>query len=144
MLEELGRPGAEKGWTFHVAEAKESQRLAKAVGFEYRWDAATKQWNHPAVVVVLTPDGTVSRYLYGVTWPPEDVKLAVLEASEGKVGSLADKVLLYCYTYDPKAGRYVLFAQNLMRAGGALTVLALAAFFFVQWRKTKHPALERT
>lgn len=145
VLETLNRPGAERGWSFHTSTAAESERLADALGFSYHYDPKTKQWNHAAAIVVVTPDGRISRYLYGIAFEPSDLKLAVLEASAGKVGSLADRALLYCYTYDATAGRYVLFAQNLMRAGGLLTLVGMAAFFFVQWRSSRnHAAPEPT
>jgi protein SCO1/2 len=134
LHEELGRDPALPGWSFHTAAAGESRRLADAVGFRYAWDEKTKQWAHASAIFVITPDGRLSRYLYGIEYPAATLRLALLEAGEGKLGSTAEKLLLYCFQYDPAAGSYVFFAHNLMKLGGLLTMLGLGGFLLHLWR----------
>jgi protein SCO1/2 len=122
-LESLNKPGADAGWHFFVGESSQSKALADAVGFEYYYMKDKDQYAHPAVIFVLTENGVISRYLYGLEYKPADLKLALLEASEGKIGSTVDRLILYCYHYDPDAGTYTLFAANVMRVGGAITFL---------------------
>jgi protein SCO1 len=126
VMEELARPAAAKGWHFLTGDEAPVRQLADAVGFGYRWDPAQRQFIHAAVLIVLTPDGRVSRYLYGVQFPAKTLRLSLVEAGEGRIGSTADQLLLYCFHYDPDRGSYTLAALNLMRLGGVLTVLALA------------------
>jgi protein SCO1/2 len=133
-VEELGADPARPGWWFHVAAASESRRLADAVGFRYRWDERTGQWAHAAAIYVLTPDGRISRYLYGIDFAPATLKLALVEAGEGKTGNTVDKLLLYCFHYDPAAGSYVFFATNVMKLGGLLTLAGLGGFLLHLWR----------
>jgi protein SCO1/2 len=137
-VERYGRSGAEQGWHFLTGDEAELRRLTDALGFRYAWDEETQQFAHPAGIVVATPDGTIARYLYGIEYAPKDLRLALVEASEGRVGSAVDQVLLFCYRYDPATGRYGAVALNLVRAGGVLTVLALLAFWAVMWRRD-HP-----
>ena len=136
ILEELARDGAEKGWFFHTAAEADIKRLADAVGFGYRWDEKSKQWAHAAVIVLVSPEGKISRYLYGIEFSPKDLKLGLLEASEGKVGNTVDRVLLYCFHYDSESKGYVLFARNMMKLGGVITLVSLGAFLLVQWRRS--------
>jgi len=136
LLEELDRPGAEKGWFFHTATKAEIDRLSKALGFGFRWDEKGKQWAHAAVIMIASPDGKLARYLYGIEFSPKDLKLGLLDAAEGKIGSPAEQLLLFCYQYDPNAGGYVLFARNMMKLGGAITIAALGTFLFVMWRRS--------
>lgn len=136
LLEDLGRPGAEKGWSFHTAAEADIERLARSVGFGYRWDEKSEEWAHAAVVVLISPEGKISRYLYGIEFSPKDLKLGLLEASEGKVGSTVDRILLYCFHYDSDSQGYVLFARNVMKLGGVLTLVSLGAFLLVQWRRS--------
>lgn len=137
VLEELGREGAEAGWFFHTATEENIERLAEAVGFGYRWDPKSEQWAHAAVIVFASPEGKIVRYLYGIEFSPNDLKLALLDASEGKVGSTIDRILLYCFHYDPHAGGYVLFARNFMKVGGAVTLGALVSLILVLSRRPK-------
>ncbi len=134
-LKMLGKPEAAAGWHFLTASAEASTALARAVGFSYKWDERTKQYVHPTALVFLSPEGKITRYLYGIDFPPRDVRLALIEAADGKVGasSLANRVLLYCYQYDPKAGSYSLVATNLMKLGGLITLLALGAALTAFW-----------
>jgi protein SCO1/2 len=132
--EVLGRDPALPGWSFHTATAEESRRLADAVGFRYHWDEKTKQWAHASAIFVITPDGRISRYLYGIEYPAATLRLALLEAGEGKLGTTGEKLLLYCFRYDAAAGSYVFFAANVMKLGGLLTMLGLGGFLLHLWR----------
>lgn len=124
-LEELGKPSAEAGWHFLTGSSASIEALTEAVGFSYEYDKEGDQFGHPAVVMLITPEGRVSRYLYGVRFEPATLRLALLEAAKGKIGSTWDRFILYCYHYDAVQGRYALAALAVMRAGGALTVLVL-------------------
>lgn len=116
-------------WPFFVGDAPAITDLTSALGFTFLRDPHTGALAHPAVVFVLTPDGTISRYLYGTEYPPRDLKLALLEASDGKTGSLGDKILLRCFHYDPSQRRYGLFVERFMEVGGLLIfIVALATF----------------
>ena len=101
--------------------------------FRSKWDAEQNQWAHAAAAYVLTTDGKISRYLYGIVFNPKDLRLSMIEASNGSVGSVVDKLILYCFHFDPKASKYTLAAFNVMRAGGALIVLILGAFLVPFW-----------
>ncbi len=138
-LEQYGRPT--NGWHFLVDHEGNAKRLADQVGFHYRYDPEQKQYAHMAAIMVLTPEGKVSRYLYGVKFNPRDVRLALAEAAQSKFQISVDRVLLYCFHYDPEAHGYVLFATNVMRAGGVLTVLVLAVMLFRLWRREKKLAV---
>lgn len=122
-------------WVFLTGTAGAITSLTQSVGFQYRYDAPTQQFEHPAVAMVVTPDGRISRYLYGVQFPPRDLRLAVVEASGGKVGTSFDRVLLKCFRYDPASRKYHLYVFAFVRAGAALVFVALAAFMFVLWRR---------
>jgi protein SCO1/2 len=126
---ELGQ----NAWRFHVSKQTEVTRLAEAVGFKYYYDEESDEYAHPAVLMLLSPDGKVARYLYGLTPTETDLKLGLLEASEGKIGNTIDRLILYCYHYDSQAGSYSLVAANVMRLGGAVTVLVLGAFLGILW-----------
>lgn len=134
-LRKLGREGAGEGWHFHTAAQADIDRLAASVGFKYRYDEKQEQYAHPAVLFVLTEDGVVSRYLYGIQYKPQDLRLSLLEAAAGTIGTSFDRLLLFCYHFDPKANSYVLAAMNVMRLGGVVTVILLAAILFPVWLK---------
>lgn len=136
-LQRYKRPGAAEGWHFLTGDAPQIARLTQAVGFRYAWDAASNQYAHPAGVLVLTPDGTVARYLYGVEYAPKDLRFAIIEASQGKVGTPIDSAVLYCYQYDPTTGKYTAAAMRLMRLAGVVTVLALGGFIVTMWRRER-------
>ncbi len=122
------REGAEKGWHFLTGEEANIRRLAEAVGFQYTYDPRTKQYAHTAAIMVLTPDGRLSRYLLGVQFSARDLKFALMEASEGKVGNPVERIVQYCYQYDPATGKYGLVIIRLVQLGGILTVLLLGLF----------------
>ncbi len=132
-LDNLSLPMKDDGWAFLVGEESRSKALADAIGFKYFYDEKTKQYAHPAAAFVITEDGRISRYLYGIEYKPRDLKLALMEASAGKIGSTIDRIILYCFHYDPQAGGYVVFAANVMKLGGGLTLLSLVIFLGVMW-----------
>ena len=117
------------GWHFLTDKAGNVARLAKQMGFNYRYDARQEQYAHPAAIMVLTPQGKVARYLYGITYKARDLRFALAEASENRMTMAVEKVLLLCYMYDPNASRYVLFATNFMKAGGVLVVVLFGWFW---------------
>jgi protein SCO1/2 len=131
------RPQAHAGWHFLTGSKESVEALTRAVGFRYVWDEATKQFAHPAGLLVLTPEGKISHYLFGVEYAPKDLRLALVDAAGGKVGNLADQVLLYCYQYDPMTGRYSASILNLLRVLGALTLLGLGTFIVTASRKRR-------
>ena len=132
-LEDFGRPSAEAGWHFLTGSQESIDALTTAVGFSYEYDKDTDQYGHAAVVMLATPEGRVGRYLYGVVFATATLKLSLLEASKGKIGSTWDRFILYCYRYDADHGRYALAARSIMRTGGALTVLALGCVIGGFW-----------
>jgi protein SCO1/2 len=136
-LDRYTAAGAEAATHFVTASEPAIERLTKSAGFRYVWDKETQQFAHPTGVIVLTPDGRMARYLFGIEYGPRDLRLALVEASEGKVGSAVDTLLLYCYHYDPMTGRYGVAILRTLRIAGASTVLALGAFVFVMFRREK-------
>jgi protein SCO1/2 len=141
-LQRYKHAGAAAASHFLTGDEPSIQRVTKAAGFRYVWDEPTKQFAHPTGIVVLTPEGRPARYLFGIEYGPRDLRLALVEASAGKVGSPVDSLLLYCYHYDPMTGRYGLAVMRAIRIAGAATVLALGTFIFVMVRResTQHPA----
>jgi protein SCO1/2 len=137
-LDRYRRPGAAAAWHFLTAAPASIERLTSAAGFRYVWDEPTKQFAHPTGVVVLTSEGRLARYLFGIEYGPRDLRLALVEASAGKVGTPVDALLLYCYHYNPMTGRYGLVIMRAMRIGGAATVVALGTFIFVMLRRERH------
>lgn len=124
-LEDYGNPAADAGWHFLTGGAEAIEKLAAAVGFSYQYDAETDQFAHPAVVFLASPEGRVTRYLYGVEFPPSTLKMGLLEASRGKIGTAIDRFVLFCYHFDADRGRYSIAAMKLMRLGGVATLLGL-------------------
>jgi protein SCO1 len=137
---QYGRPGARENWHFLTGDQKSIDELTQAAGFQYAWDPSSGQYAHAAAIMVLTPEGRIARYFYGIEYPVRDLRLGLVEASAGKIGNPTDQVLLYCYHYDPVTGKYGLVVMNVVRLAGALTVLALGLFLFVMFRRErKHP-----
>lgn len=134
-LRRYGEPAAARGWHFLTGREAEISRVADAVGFRYRYLEDRQEYAHPAVIFIATPEGRVSRYLYGVEYDPRTVRLSLVEASEGRIGTTMDRILLYCYHYDPKSGQYTPVAMNIMRLAGTLTVLVLAVILLLLWRR---------
>jgi len=134
-MKDYGRPAAAGGWHFLTGQEANIRKLADTVGFAYRYDKTSDQYVHAAALFVCTPDGRVSRYLYGVMYDPQTLRLSLVEAGEGKVGSTRDRVLLFCFHYDAAKGRYGPTAFTIMRIGGALTAIAVAGMLLVFWRR---------
>jgi protein SCO1/2 len=118
-----GRPDAAEGWHFLTGDEKEIKQLAQAVGFRYAYDAESKQFAHASVIMMLTPEGRMSRYFYGIQYPERDVRLGLVEASQGKISSPIDQVLLFCYHYDPHTGKYGLLISRVLQLAGLATML---------------------
>jgi protein SCO1/2 len=125
------------GWHFLVGDEKSVAAVAESVGFQYEYDNASNQFAHASGIVALTPEGRVSKYFYGIDYPTRDVRLGLVEASSGAIGTAVDELLLYCFHYDPLTGRYGLAIIRVIRAGGVLTVAAIACFIGVSLRREK-------
>src|SRR5207248_2671772 len=136
-LERYKRPDTAGGWHFLTGEQASIDQLTKAVGFRYVWDDSLRQFAHPTGILVLTPRGRLARYLFGVEYWPRDLRLALIDASAGRIGSPVEQVLLYCYHYDPETGRYGFAVMRVVRLAGAATVLALGAFIAVMLRRER-------
>ncbi|MBX3248792.1 MAG: SCO family protein [Myxococcales bacterium] len=134
-LAQLGREGAD--WHFLVGDEEAIRRVTVAAGYRYFYDEVEDQYAHAAVAMFLTPSGKLARYIYGLRFDPSDVRLALLEASQGRSISAGERILLYCYTYDQERQGYVLFASNVMKLGGLATMLFLGTFLFILWRREK-------
>jgi len=134
-LERYTRAGAADSWHFLTGDQPSIDRMTKAAGFRYVWDAETKQFAHPSGIIVLTPDGRLARYLFGIEYGPRDLRFALVDASAGRVGSTVDSLLLYCYHYDPMTGRYGLVVLRALRLAAVTTVLALGTFIVVMVRR---------
>ncbi len=135
LIHELGYASGSNEWPFLVGDAANTRRLSDALGFKYKYDADLKQYAHSAVFMILTPDGKLSRYVYGVRYPPKEVRLSVVEASQGKSGTAWDKVQLTCLRWDPASRRYELLISAVIKGGGTLVFFGLAAMMFVFWRR---------
>ncbi len=129
------RPGAAEGWHFLTGEEAQIRQLAHALGFRYAYDPASKQFAHASAIFVLTPDGKISRYFYGIQYPERDLRLGLVEASQGEIGSPVDQILLFCYHYDPVTGKYGLLISRVIKAAGLATVLAIGALVFILGRR---------
>jgi protein SCO1 len=134
-LERYKRPEAEQGWHFLTGEQPSIDALTKAAGFNFVWDEPSHQFAHASGIVVVTPAGKVSRYFFGIDYAPRDVKFALMESSSEKIGTLADRLLLYCFHYDPTTGNYGMVAMRTVRVAAAATILALVGFVFVSIRR---------
>ena len=136
-LRRYGRPNAAAGWHFLTGPAESINALTRAVGFQYQYDASKNQYAHATAIMVLTPQGRISRYFYGIDFPPKDLRMGLVEASEGKIGNAIDQVLLYCYHYDPIVGKYGAVVSNMLKIGGALTILVLGGMILIFLRLEK-------
>ena len=137
-LERYGRPGSENGWHFLTGTQDSIDRVTKAAGFNYAWDDKTQQFAHAGGIMITTPGGKLSRYFYGIDYAPKDVKFGLMDSAESKIGNPAEKLLLYCYHYDPASGKYGLAILNVIRLGGIATLLVMGMMFLVFWRRNKH------
>jgi len=126
------------GWHFLTGTAASIKTLTDAIGFHYRYDAKLKIFVHGSAVMILTPDGKISRYFYGVEYEPKDLKLGLVEASNGKIGSLADQILLFCYHYDPTTAKYTTTVLAILRMAAVLTLVLMLIGFFFYWRMERN------
>lgn len=131
------RPDTAKSWHFLTGDESAVQALTQSVGFKFRWDEASKEWAHASAAIVVSPDGTISRYLPGIMFNPQDIKFAVIEAGKGKIGSVVDSLVMYCFKYDPTQSKYTLYAFNIVKAGGAVMVLVLALWLLPVWVRAR-------
>jgi protein SCO1/2 len=136
-VRQLGRLGSEAGWHWLVGAEDQIAKLAEQIGFRYAYDEASGEYAHSSALFVLTADGRLSQVLYGVDFPYRDLRLALVEASEGKIGTILDRVMLFCYQYDPFQRGYSLQALRLVQAGGLLTLLILGSYMFLFWRRER-------
>lgn len=144
ILGRYGRAEAASGWHFLAGTEAQVRRVAESVGYRYVWDERTQQFAHPGAIVILRPDGRPSRYLYGLDYPHNDLRLALIEADEGRhAASLVEQAILYCYRWDHSDGRYVIAARRLMRLGGIVTVVVLGAVLVTFWRRERAKDRER-
>jgi protein SCO1 len=134
-MKDYGHPETADGWHFLTGDLESIKRVTDAVGFRYKWDVYTAQFAHASAIYVLTPDGRLSKYFYGIEYSPKDMRLGLVEASQNKIGNAVDQILLFCYHFDPASAKYTLLALNILRAAGAATLLALGGFVFVMLRR---------
>ena len=132
-----GRPGTKEGWHFLTGDAPAIDALTETVGFNYVYDEAEGQFVHGSAIMIVSPKGTVSHYFFGIEYPSEDIRLAVIESSEEKLGNVFDQIMLYCFNYDPEQGRYGVAIMNAMRVAGLVTLLAMGSFMVVMIRRDR-------
>lgn len=143
-LKSYNRPEGNKGWHFLTGASESIEPLAKAVGFKYRWDEEQKQYAHASAAYAISPDGVISRYFYGISFDPKTIRLSMIEASQGMVGNIVDKLVLYCFHYDAKGGRYTVAAYNIMRAGGVLILLVVGSFMLPFWLRIRRESRSKS
>jgi protein SCO1 len=134
-LKSYGRPGAQQGWHFLTGPQESIDSLTRAAGFQYEYDQKTQRFAHATAIMVLTPQGRIAQYYYGVEFSPKDLRLALVQASQNKIGNVVDQLLLYCYHYDPAAGKYNLVIFRVLRLAGIATLLLLGGFVFLMLRR---------
>lgn len=134
VLASYGRPEAEQGWHFLTGSAASIAALTQAAGFQYQYNAKTNQFAHPTAIMVLTPQGKISQYYYGIDFPPRDLRLGLVQASNGQIGTLIDEALLYCYRYNPQTGKYSAIITRVLRISGAVWLAMVGAFLVVMFR----------
>lgn len=137
VMTQFGRQSGPGGWHFLTGDAASVAALTKALGFRYVWDAEQKQFAHATGITVLTPQGRIAKVFFGIEYPAKDLRLALIEASEEKIGNVVDQLLLLCFHYDPKVGRYTATVRNLVRAGGVITLVLVAGFVTIMLRKER-------
>lgn len=136
-LTRLGRSGAEQGWHFLTGEEESIKKLTDSIGFRYKYDERTGEYIHLASIMMISPNGTITRYLYGAAFREFDLRNALFEAADGRIGSAMDRVIMYCFTYDPSSQSYVPVAMNIMKLGGLATLIFLGIFLGVFWRRER-------
>lgn len=138
-LEMYGRPQAAAGLHFLTADQETIAALTKKVGFNYKWDEPSKQWAHSSAAILVSPEGKITRYLHGIMFEPKDLRLALTEATDGKIGSFVDQMIWYCFMYDPKLSKYTIYAFRLVQMGGLLVVMFLMALVIPHWWRSRQP-----
>ena len=138
IILKLGKPDAAAGWHFLTGSQESIDALTASVGFQFKWIESTQEFAHPSALIFMSGEGLITRYINGINYPSADVRRAIVEASQGQVGSPLDQVLLYCYRYDPDSNSYVLHATNLMKIGGLFTLLIMGLGMFIFWRRERH------
>ena len=136
-VKRYSRASADRGWHFLTGSEDQIKRLAQAVGFRYQYDPETGLYLHASGIMVLTPEGKLARYFYGIDYAPKDVRLGLIEASQNKIGSAVDQLLLLCYQYDPSTGKYGLVIMNSLRVAGGLTVVTMVGFIVLMLRRER-------
>ena len=142
FVKQYSRPGAEKGWHFLTGNETAIRSLTEAVGFRYNYESGNDRFGHATGIILLTPDGKIVRYFYGIEFSPRDLRLGLIEASAKKIASPIDQLLLFCYHYDPATGKYSLLITNMIRLAGIATVLALVTFIVVMLRRDRNRKLQ--
>ena len=137
-----GREGS-TGWHFLTGDQEQIEQLATAVGFRYEYDETTDQYIHASGIMILTPEGKLARYFYGIDYPPRDLRWGLVEAADGAIGNPVDQLLLLCYSYDPMTGKYGLYIRNSLRIGGLATILAIGSFIVVMLRRERRGELQQ-
>jgi protein SCO1/2 len=140
FLKRYKRAGAEQGWHFLVGKQDAIDALTKVAGFQYEYDEKTQQFAHASAIMILTPDGKIAQYYYGIEYPPKDLRLGLVEAGQGKIGNVVDQLLLYCYHYDPEKGTYSAMVMRIVRLAGVATMLFLGILIF--WLARSSPVQE--
>jgi len=140
FAERYGRAGVEQGWHFLTGSRESIDALTRATGFNYAWDEESGQFAHAAAIMVITPGGKISKYFYGVEYAPKDVRFGLIQASENRIGTVVDQVLLYCYHYDPRTGKYGAIISRVMQLAGLLTILILGGLLIVMFRLEPQPS----
>ena len=138
-LEMYGRPQAAPGVHFLTADESTIAALTKSVGFNYKWDEQSNQWAHSSAAIMVSPTGTVTRYLHGIMFDPKDIRLALTEASNGKIGTFVDQMIWYCFMYDPQLSKYTFYAFRLVQLGGIVVILFLMALVLPQFWRSREP-----
>jgi protein SCO1/2 len=141
-VEDYGRPGAERGWHFMTGEQAQIDRLMEAVGFRAVWDEKDQQYIHARGVLIMTAGGMVARYFLGGWYPPRDLRMALVEASEGQIAAPMDRILLMCFSYNPSSGKYSAAVLRLVQAGGVATMAAVGLFWLASWRRGRRAGRE--
>jgi protein SCO1 len=136
-LKSYGRPESAEGWHFLTGSKASIAKITSEIGFKFRWDEATKQFAHASAAVIVTPDGVISRYLHGIDPHPQTLRLALLEAGGGKIGSFVDQLILYCFHFDPHKSKYTIYAWNIMRVGVVAMLLLMAIILVPLWRRER-------
>jgi protein SCO1/2 len=134
-VKEYGHPETAAGWHFLTGNPDEIKRVTDAVGFRFKWDVYNAQFAHASAIYILTPQGKLSKYFYGVEYSPKDMRLGLIEASQNKIGTAVDQILLFCYHFDPTTGKYTPMALGILRVAGAATLLTLGGFVFIMLRR---------